>query len=1315
MKKLLIFVTMLTFVSVMFAQANESNGVRTAIAPTTDALSTISSASRTVRNATMRDPFDLTPPTEIEVGALGTPEALEDDLWARWAPFCYEYRNSISQSMYLATDVLGDGTLAGKSGSQISFIGYEAILMNTGDFEIPMSIWLANTTDTAFPVDSQGEPLGYTSATSATATFTRVVISETYMLPLNETNSQMTTYMMWFRLATPFAYTGGSLVVATQRHNTASTYTESQNVFHVQEVEDLCVLDLQVGYTFPNAFDMEEGYSSAVPYRPTLHLGFGTPVTGTATGIVKNAGGTALSGIKIEVLNHGFGTPVSATNNLGTPFTTTTGGAFSLANVLPANSIKFSGVGYVDTIVTTTDVASLAMGDVTITSMGDPLVVSGIVTFNTTGGFADGAVASLTGYGTFTPVTIGSTGAFSFSNVYPGNEYTLTVSHKDYVSYSNTWTPTPTTNTFDNIVLVEFLKAPENIRAEVTTEGNVKLTWNNPAFGSATMTYATGAATANFGATGAPYVLHKAYRFNQAKIADFSATGFEVTSVGVYLGPGATTLRMIIVETTDRAIPHNDAALGLTMSNNRLTGSTIKRDHTFTIDVSSSGWYDHILETPYPMPTAAGTAFWVIYEVYGEDAAGQPFAVDGGPGVAGFGDIIRSGGSWVGLPSIGADRNFLIRVDAQEPDPDGAPAPVMLTNFDNPSNVHYSLPIDERASFVMSNGDISFPDDQIVTPSYRSGNRAYFDFQNKYIIYRGTNAQANQGFLLPTNVLNAEFTPPAAGRYPSYTDNTWSALPTSTTMYRYGIKAIHEPVVNESTPRIGELGLSNIIAKNTSTFAVTIAVKRQDNDSVAGTSITLTNLYTGQVYGPQVLTSTTTSHQFTNIPNVTEPEAKQYQISVNLADYAQYTGTHTIAGPGTITITLIPVNTLLALGFNTAEPITDLAPYNFGDWANLDADSDTYFWKVGNERTEPIPGRPAVMTDGLTNNYSVYSESFCRATDTCLYPDNWLISPVINVPEVTGSRVNLSYWLAAYSTSSSRERVLVYVTTNVASATKASFVTDATYTYDPNEAIGSTPWNNETLHDAAELLDASSIPAASGISWIPFNHDLTAYQGEAIRIAFRHSHSSDQYIVRLDDIKITQAVVSTTTVKVLGRIVGTDGTGISGVSVALSGSITGANTTTDGDGKFTFPAVAANNIYTLTATKANYSPLSPHTIVVTDIDYPTTDYVMQLASSDGDDTTPVLATALRANYPNPFNPTTTIAFDMVKDGHVAIDIFNIRGQKVKTLLNDVKAAGPHTVTWNGTDDSGRSVSSGIYFYRMSAEKYSSIKKMVLMK
>jgi hypothetical protein len=91
-------------------------------------------------------------------------------------------------------------------------------------------------------------------------------------------------------------------------------------------------------------------------------------------------------------------------------------------------------------------------------------------------------------------------------------------------------------------------------------------------------------------------------------------------------------------------------------------------------------------------------------------------------------------------------------------------------------------------------------------------------------------------------------------------------------------------------------------------------------------------------------------------------------------------------------------------------------------------------------------------------------------------------------------------------------------------------------------------------------------------------------------------------------------------------------------------------------------------------------------------------------------------TALAQNYPNPFNPTTKIAFTVPDNpGRVRLTVHNVNGQVVRTLVDNTMPAGPAVVVWDGTDDSGRAVSSGVYFARLAAGEESAFRKMTLLK
>lgn len=89
--------------------------------------------------------------------------------------------------------------------------------------------------------------------------------------------------------------------------------------------------------------------------------------------------------------------------------------------------------------------------------------------------------------------------------------------------------------------------------------------------------------------------------------------------------------------------------------------------------------------------------------------------------------------------------------------------------------------------------------------------------------------------------------------------------------------------------------------------------------------------------------------------------------------------------------------------------------------------------------------------------------------------------------------------------------------------------------------------------------------------------------------------------------------------------------------------------------------------------------------------------------------------ALHQNYPNPFNPTTVVAYTVARRCHVTIRIFNILGQEVRTLVDTPQEAGQYRVTWNGTDQAGKAVASGVYLYRIVAGDFAASRKMVLLK
>ena len=102
---------------------------------------------------------------------------------------------------------------------------------------------------------------------------------------------------------------------------------------------------------------------------------------------------------------------------------------------------------------------------------------------------------------------------------------------------------------------------------------------------------------------------------------------------------------------------------------------------------------------------------------------------------------------------------------------------------------------------------------------------------------------------------------------------------------------------------------------------------------------------------------------------------------------------------------------------------------------------------------------------------------------------------------------------------------------------------------------------------------------------------------------------------------------------------------------------------------------------------------NPHLVEISGVGIP-------LSNTDGQ--SPELTTRLLGNYPNPFNPVTSIRYSLKERGPVTLEIYNLKGQMVRRLENSVKSAGEHSVAWDGKDAHGSELGSGVYFYKLSS-------------
>ena len=103
------------------------------------------------------------------------------------------------------------------------------------------------------------------------------------------------------------------------------------------------------------------------------------------------------------------------------------------------------------------------------------------------------------------------------------------------------------------------------------------------------------------------------------------------------------------------------------------------------------------------------------------------------------------------------------------------------------------------------------------------------------------------------------------------------------------------------------------------------------------------------------------------------------------------------------------------------------------------------------------------------------------------------------------------------------------------------------------------------------------------------------------------------------------------------------------------------------------------------------------------------------AVPEGDDAFMPVQFELFQNHPNPFNPTTNIGFQIPRESRIELTVFNLLGEYVRLLVDEIKPPGYHAVSWNGRDDSGHELSSGIYYYRLRTDQDVRVRKMMKLK
>ena len=159
-------------------------------------------------------------------------------------------------------------------------------------------------------------------------------------------------------------------------------------------------------------------------------------------------------------------------------------------------------------------------------------------------------------------------------------------------------------------------------------------------------------------------------------------------------------------------------------------------------------------------------------------------------------------------------------------------------------------------------------------------------------------------------------------------------------------------------------------------------------------------------------------------------------------------------------------------------------------------------------------------------------------------------------------------------------------------------------------------------------------------------------------------------------------------------------------------TVTAGTTSATTNNSGAYVLIVPTGTYTVNASHPDYLPGIAENVTVNANQTTTVNFTLRGVDND-DEVIPATVTTLLGNYPNPFNPSTTISYSIKDPALVQIVIYNVKGQKIRSLVNQTQTNGKYSVVWNGKDDKNQPVGSGVYYYRMSAGKYISSRKMLL--
>jgi len=1117
--------------------------------------------------------------------------------------------------------------------------------------QIPVQMYAANA------------PVTYT-INDASSWYPYAQFTKVYDAPLPYTGAAQTTQDLTFEFGTgcganfeDFVYEGGNLVI--MMYKTQENYDSSSNVWwHNNGVGGVNrALYYYTDGTAPSVTNPPAG--TIVGYYPKAMFYFNRLPAGTLSGTVT----TSVAG-NAPIPNATIYTTIFPAFSA----TTGTNGTYTLEGVPEGLELGFTAeaFGYYPATVqgsTITWTNHAATWSPEMTPLPSGLVISGRVKTSDSGDGVNDIPVSITGYGvaegteTTTTTVGGFDGCFSFGGLYGTYSYTITASLPGYGSQTVIQPLTNSNVELDDITLQEKITKPGSVHAEIADNpAHVNLTWKNPRFGveGKTFSYADYTVEDGLGNVSVSFDMIAVHKYTHDKLVEFEVNGEEITRIDFipYTGFHTRTHTVMVWTTEDNTMSYPDGLTALA--------------EVEAIDVVAESVNSVILPNPVLIP-ANGTLF-IGLKVNGSEV-GRRVAMDEDNFLQGLSDILCWDGAWQYTSDLGypCAWNFYGHIG----DPDER-AGTRIIGYSPISSLDAPKP--PRSRDITLNFNTTGAGMTVARPTVDITRGDTRVLNGEFEIYRML-----AGSALPPDPL---YTTDGSDvdmndEVLSWVDTTWGSLGPG--VYQYAVIALYYGA-GYGGYQPTDPGYSNTLLKG-DTVPVSVTVALADGGSLQGTIITFSN--------DNPLTPDQSGMLNTNPTwNTSLYQNVTYQLKVEKSGYGTYINRHIFMSQSAnpVSISLIPI----VEGFT--QSLANSLPTG---WLNLDVDGDSHAWKWNANNVGP-GGSPTAFSESWVGDNQ-------GQTGTPVNPNNWLITPPIDL--ANGTNI-LSFQLASHENTNVAyigDRLLFYIAPDGTPPQMWQLFLDN---------ISATNPNQEVIADGATLLEDH---IQLDDEFYPLEYDISAYAGQTVRIAFRHAFCTDMWLTRLADVKIMYT--DFTPITVTGRVVNAEGAPIPRVGITIT-STPPVFVWTNNSGNFTATGVPGDATYTVFAILTN-GPYADkvQNITVGSTNYAIGDIVMELGSPSPDVDGVVLptVTALKANYPNPFNPSTTIAFDTHKEGRVAVDIYNIKGQKVKTLIDEMRGIGSHKVVWNGKDDTGRDVSSGIYFYRMQTEGYSSVKKMVLMK